>query len=87
MKAVPHELIAQRAYEIWEHAGWPHGQDKVHWEQAERELLEAAPQIKAEVAIKSNFTGGAAADVGGTFSSAAEPQRTEISADPLSGPH
>jgi len=45
MKAVSFELIQLRAYEIWEREGAPHGQDKEHWERAERELLEAAPEI------------------------------------------
>lgn len=52
MKAVQHELVALRAYEIWECAGCPDGLDKEHWEQAERELLEAAPEIKAETAVE-----------------------------------
>jgi Protein of unknown function (DUF2934) len=42
MKAVQHELIRLRAYEIWERSGYPHGLDKEHWEQAEQELLDAA---------------------------------------------
>ncbi len=46
MKAVHHDLIKQRAYEIWERNGCPHGQDKDHWEQAERELLDAAPVVE-----------------------------------------
>ena len=54
MKAVQHELIALRAYEIWERAGCPDGLDKEHWEQAERELLEAAPEIKAETTVESD---------------------------------
>jgi len=46
MKAVSFELIQQRAYEIWEREGAHHGRDKDHWAQAERELLEAAPDIE-----------------------------------------
>jgi len=45
MKAVSFELIQQRAYEIWEREGALHGRDKEHWELAERELLDAAPNI------------------------------------------
>lgn len=36
--AVPTEKIAARAYEIWQASGRPHGRDKEHWYQAEREL-------------------------------------------------
>ena len=46
MKAVSFELIQRRAYEIWEREGAPHGRDKDHWEMAERELLDAAPNIE-----------------------------------------
>jgi hypothetical protein len=30
--------IAQRAYELWQQNGCPHGRDQEHWFQAEREL-------------------------------------------------
>jgi hypothetical protein len=36
------DRIAQRAYEIWEQSGRPHGQDHAHWFQAESELASAA---------------------------------------------
>ena len=42
MKTVQHDLIKLRAYEIWELGGYPHGLDKKHWEQAEKELLDPA---------------------------------------------
>ena len=48
MKAVQHDLIKQRAYEIWEEKGRPDGHDKAHWAQAEQELLEIAPTIVAK---------------------------------------
>ena len=50
MKTVQHDLIKLRAYEIWELRGYPHGLDKKHWEQAEKELLDAAPEVEASVA-------------------------------------
>lgn len=31
------EWISKRAYALWEAAGYPHGHDGQHWEQAERE--------------------------------------------------
>ena len=47
MKAVHEDLVRRRAYEIWEISGRPSGLDKEHWEQAEKELLDAAPAIDA----------------------------------------
>ena len=36
-----HDLIASRAYEIWQHRGRVHGRDQQDWFQAERELHHA----------------------------------------------
>ncbi|WP_433910624.1 DUF2934 domain-containing protein [Sphingomonas yabuuchiae] len=36
--------LRQRAYGIWQSEGEPHGRDRDHWERAERELAEAAPE-------------------------------------------
>ncbi len=41
------EQLRQRAYGIWQSEGEPHGRDRDHWEQAERELTEAAPEEPA----------------------------------------
>lgn len=30
--------VAERAYQLWQQAGCPHGQDQEHWFQAEREV-------------------------------------------------
>ena len=35
---IPHERIAQRAYEKWCNRGRPHGTDKQDWMEAEAEL-------------------------------------------------
>ena len=35
------DAIAARAHQIWEEAGYPHGQDAQHWQEAEREHDEA----------------------------------------------
>ena len=32
-------LIATRAYELWENEGQPHGRDQIHWRQAEDEIM------------------------------------------------
>ena len=39
MKVINQDSIMKRAYEIWGQSGRPHGLDKEHWLQAERELL------------------------------------------------
>ena len=31
--------IQQRAYELWENEGRPHGREQDHWQQAEREIV------------------------------------------------
>jgi hypothetical protein len=35
------KLIAERAYEIWENEGRPHGYDLIHWKTAEQEIMDA----------------------------------------------
>jgi hypothetical protein len=32
------QRIQQRAYELWENEGRPHGREQAHWQQAEREI-------------------------------------------------
>jgi hypothetical protein len=34
------KLIAQRAYEIWESQGRPHGRNLIHWHEAEQEIMD-----------------------------------------------
>ena len=57
MKTVQHDLIKLRAYELWELGGYPHGLDKKHWEQAEKELLDPAqddnPTSNADSPVRS----------------------------------
>jgi hypothetical protein len=45
--AVPHEKIAERAYQIWQASGRADGHDQEHWFQAERELRAARPASRA----------------------------------------
>jgi hypothetical protein len=40
---VPHEEIALRAYELFEHDGSAHGHDLDHWLEAERQLTQTQP--------------------------------------------
>ena len=37
--ATLHWLIAERAYQLWENQGKPHGCDLIHWRQAEQEIM------------------------------------------------
>jgi hypothetical protein len=37
--------IAERAFEIWEHEGKPHGRDQEHWQRAEIELRETMSRM------------------------------------------
>jgi hypothetical protein len=49
------ERLRQRAYELWEREGRPHGREAEHWKQAEAELGKAAaaasPTVTAKPAI------------------------------------
>lgn len=38
-KAAVQKLIAERAYELWENHGRPHGFDLIHWREAEQEIM------------------------------------------------
>ena len=53
MKVVKQDLIRLRAYEIWEMQGRPVGMEKQHWEQAEKELLDAAPTLASAAPFAS----------------------------------
>ena len=37
------DVIAARAYELWEESGYVHGQHEAHWRQAEEEVFGEAP--------------------------------------------
>jgi len=42
------QLIAVRAYEIWESQGRPHGHDAAHWRQAEQDIMACLADGMAE---------------------------------------
>jgi hypothetical protein len=46
--AVPHQVVAERAYSIWLAHGRPEGRDYDHWVQAERQLLVTDPGQQEE---------------------------------------
>jgi hypothetical protein len=47
-------LIAQRAYEIWEQAGRPHGLDRDHWYQASAEIEETAVVVNGDAPVHAS---------------------------------
>ncbi|OYV41700.1 MAG: hypothetical protein B7Z80_00800 [Rhodospirillales bacterium 20-64-7] len=53
------ELIAARAYEMWENQGRSHGRDRLHWLQAEQEIMSSLPHDGAPSAgINGSVTQG-----------------------------
>jgi hypothetical protein len=38
-EAAIRHLIAERAYQLWESHGRPHGYEQIHWHQAEQEIM------------------------------------------------
>lgn len=65
------ERIRRRAYQIWEAEGHPHGRDRAHWDQAEREL-----GASASTAVEAVET---AEEVGGATEKPGEvPTRSEV---------
>src|SRR5262245_53395568 len=71
--------IAQRAYELFEQEGFPHGRDLDHWFKAESEFLRAVPINVAEteggLTVQAEVPGFRAADL----QVAVEPRRVTIS--------
>src|SRR5947207_3184084 len=47
-------LIAQRAYEIWEQSGRPHGRDREHWLQATAEIEQATAKVNGDAPIHAS---------------------------------
>ena len=43
------QLIAERAYELWENQGRPHGCDLIHWHEAEQEIMESLEPGQTEL--------------------------------------
>jgi len=83
MKAVQHDMIRLRAYEIWEKSGCPEGLDKEHWEQAEKELLDAAPEGDASITVKPATDDSLGAAAGAEFAGAADRDSPEARVTPV----
>ena len=51
------QLIAVRAYEIWESQGRPYGHDAAHWRQAEQDIMACLPDsMAADASVASSRT-------------------------------
>jgi hypothetical protein len=64
--AVLHNTIAKRAYEIFENAGQPTGEDQAHWLQAESEVLQHGSPVRESGSwstANATLPGADAADV------------------------
>jgi hypothetical protein len=72
-------LIAQRAYEIWEKAGRPHGLDRDHWFQATVEVEDTVVNGDAPVHASANSVVSGDAPVHGP-TPAAKPLRVATTA-------
>ena len=48
--------IAQRAYEIWEEAGRPHGLDREHWLQASAEIEHTTKVVNGDAPVHATAT-------------------------------
>jgi hypothetical protein len=56
------QLIAERAYEIWENQGRPFGHHLQHWHQAEREILDCLAEDGCAEAIRTKLKGAPRAE-------------------------
>ncbi len=53
-----HNLIAERAYELWENEGRPHGHEQLHWHRAESEIMSSlGPGVLAGEQSRSGQVG------------------------------
>ncbi len=46
--AALHRLIAERAYQLWENQGKPHGCDLIHWREAEQEIMDCLERSQTD---------------------------------------
>ena len=83
MKAVQHDMIRLRAYEIWESSGCPDGLEKEHWEQAERELLDAATDVEINVAEEPATDDSLGAAGGAEMAGAEDRDSPEVKINPV----
>ena len=52
MSSAPRDLIAKRAYEIWEQDGRPEGREAEHWLRAEQEIAAQTAPVRAFAAAR-----------------------------------
>jgi hypothetical protein len=65
------ERIKQRAYELWEADGRPHGKDAEHWARAERELTQGGAGYASAKTGNGKASNGASAKAASRSPSAA----------------
>lgn len=59
------QQLRDRAYRLWQEEGEPHGRDKDHWDQAERELTaDSGAESNVDDAAEASGS-GTAADIAG----------------------
>ena len=68
------ERIRQRAYEIWEREGRPHGRDEEHWRMAVDELVDEFSDASVTQAVPATRVTGTAKP-GGESSVEAQPSK------------
>jgi hypothetical protein len=57
LNTIPNQLIAQRAYDLWEAEGRPEGRDVDHWIRAEAMLRsESSASIEAKTEVNTPST-------------------------------
>jgi hypothetical protein len=83
VKAVQYDMIKLRAYEIWERSGCPEGLDKEHWEQAEKELLDTAPESEASAIVEPATDDGLGAAAEAELAGAADRNSPEVRLTPV----
>jgi hypothetical protein len=77
------DLIAVRAYELWENQGRPRGCDLLHWYQAEQEIIACVAARSGEVAVTGTVSAGAApAGTGGIEAVEVPPAKAKRDAKP-----
>jgi hypothetical protein len=79
MRSDRNRRVEQRAHEIWEAEGRPHGKHDEHWHRAEREI---APEGRGGTARKA---AGTAKSASGKASPAKAPAKTNASAKKAGG--
>lgn len=77
------DRVRDRAYRLWQQDGEPHGRDRDHWDQAEREIADAGAAIDADASAAATAIGG---DTSDTPAAAPMPSDPPTEASPADEP-